>query len=94
MGVLSNRSERLLVSRYVLAILSIQKVLTVPVAPSLKSITDIYTGLEDPGSDIDFEKAFNNLGVSKEVARGVLEHSAGKKEFHQSMAAGPNGHSL
>lgn len=80
--------------RVVLSILSLPKVLCVPVAPSLSSITSPFSGTDELGSSVDIVKAFANLGVQVENVRGELARESELHTFHQSMAAGPNGHAL
>lgn len=75
-----------------LSVLSTHKVLCVPVAPSLSSITSPFTGDENAITGIDIESALDNLGIDKDFVRSVHKQACVLHRPHVSLSAGPNGH--
>lgn len=80
--------------RYVLSILSVYKVLSVPVSPSLHSITDPFSGKDQSGSFIDFNEVLLSLFGDLSNIRSIFQSFIERQEFHVSMASGPNGHAV
>jgi len=66
----------------------------VPVAPSLSSITDPFTGTDLNGGSIQFERCFDLLGIDLDRVRGEFKKACESHQFHESSAAGPNGHAV
>lgn len=76
------------------SILSTYKVLKVPVAPSLESITNEFTGKDLVGNCINFSAVFKVLGINITEVREVFKKACAEHNFYESMAAGPNGHAV
>lgn len=76
------------------SILSTYKVLKVPVAPSLESITNEFTGKDLVGNCINFPAVFRVLGINITEVREVFKKACAEHNFYESMAAGPNGHAV
>lgn len=74
--------------------LSIYKVLTVPTSPSLDSITKVFNGEDETGDSINFKNALLMLGINLEDRLEEFKNLCVNAKFHESMAAGPNGHCI
>lgn len=85
---------RIAVIRLVLSMLSVYKVLIVPVAPSLSSITDTFSGRTSMGAFLSFPSIFEALGIDVDSLRGEFKVLCEEHLFHETMAAGPNGHAV
>lgn len=85
---------RIGIIRAVLSILSMYKVLVVPTAPSLSSITDKFSGVDESGGFINVHKALNFLGINIDVTSENFKRICKTTKFHESMSAGPNGHAI
>lgn len=90
-----DKELRLLLIRITLSILEIYKATTVPVAPSLSSITDPFSGSSDTAASIEsIGEVITSLGIDPASFRETLKHENSSFTFHETTAAGPNGHAL
>jgi hypothetical protein len=80
--------------RFVLTILDLFKVYSIPKAPSLSSITDPFTGNHEEGYTYNINDALVDLGLNTISFRAKFNQEVSNHEFHESSAAGPNGHAL
>lgn len=80
--------------RVVLSLLTTYKVLVVPVLPNVNSISDKFTGTDEDGSMIDIKQCLLALGLDLDMVRADFATLCQNAKFHETMAAGPNGHAL
>jgi len=81
-------------ARSVFSILSIHKTLVVPVLPSLDSITAPFSGTDESGGSFNFHRCFTMLGIDPDTVSGEFQKACATHLFHESSAAGPNGHAV
>lgn len=90
----TNAFSRRQLIRALLSVLSMYKVLTVPTAPSLESITSPFSGDDESGETINLLASLENLGINIDVCVEQFKVMCANSTFHESMAAGPNGHAV
>jgi len=76
------------------SLLSVYKVIVVPTAPSLTSITAPFTGRDSEGKAINFSEVIPMLGLAFEAIRLEFSRLVESPRFHESQSAGPNGHAI
>lgn len=80
--------------RFILTMFSLHKVITVPKAPSLESITKSFTGKDESGSFMKFDELINKLGVDHNMVKNEFTRLCASNTFKENLAAGPNGSAL
>lgn len=80
--------------RFVLSWLDLPKVYTIPQNPSLEPITGLFSGRDPILRDYDLLEAINSLGLDVKELQSVFNTECKNFQFHESSAAGPNGHAL
>jgi hypothetical protein len=86
--------EKKPVIRFVLTWLEIGKVYTIPSAPSLEPIVSKFSGSNEDLSDMDLSEAINSLGINIQEVKDFFLAACENFSYHESSAAGPNGHAL
>jgi len=85
---------KLPIIRFVLTWLEIGKVYTIPTSPSLEPITAKFKGSDETLANWDIRGAISGLGIEvsevKEMFKGLCDNFS----YHETSAAGPNGHAL
>jgi hypothetical protein len=82
------------VNRIILSLLQVHKVLSIPTAPSLQSITAKFKGESSAATFISFKEAFLTLGLDLGAIRSSFQKACQSQKFHESMSSGPNGHAI
>jgi hypothetical protein len=82
------------VLRFLLTWLDLGKVYTIPKQPSLAPITTKSSALDPTLEAYDIKEALISLGIVTEDSQAVFKTACENFTFHESAAAGPNGHAL
>jgi len=82
------------VIRFIITWLTLYKVYTIPTAPSLEPVTSPTTGVDVELKGYAFGNALKDMGITVERAKEIFKKKISEHQFHESSAAGPNGHAL
>ena len=77
--------------RLLITIFTLHKVIVVPTEPSLESITKQFTGTDQSGSFMDYNKVCQSLSISIDLVISEFKRLCSLNKFRESFSAGPNG---
>lgn len=93
-GVYYQATQVRFLSRIIIGLLSVTRVVTVAAQLSLDSITAPYEGKPDPINATEVQVALDNLGITPDEFRTRLADFTTKAIFRTTTTSGPNGQAL
>ncbi|AEP83726.1 RNA-dependent RNA polymerase [Tuber excavatum mitovirus] len=82
------------VIRFMMSWLDLGKVYTIPKNPSLAPIISKFSGIDPILKDYNIKDALESLGILTSDSKVAFKSACENFSFHESSAAGPNGHAL
>jgi len=89
-----NEKVKVIVIRIALTIMSLPRIMVVPIPPSLHTITDPFSGTDEEGECLNIDDLSSRLNLQLSDIRKEFTVFCEQATFHESLAAGPNGHAV